>query len=74
MMKVIFEDRVIHDVETAFFNNAEDAYYHLYAKLAGTPKVVSVEHDEAGAEHFVIHNYIVRGQENVVFLEKRYAL
>lgn len=70
MIKVIFEDRVSHELETVSFPNAERAYFALTIKMAGAPKVVSLDFEPNGVMHFIFHDYILRGQKNEVFLEK----
>lgn len=70
MIKVIFEDRVSQEFETVSFPNAERAYFALAIKVAGAPKVVSLDFEPDGVMHFVFHNYIVRGRKEEIFLEK----
>lgn len=70
MIKVIFEDRVSNEIETESFPNADRAYFSLAIKLAGAPKVVSVNFEPNGTMHFVFHEYIVKGKKQEIFLEK----
>lgn len=70
MVRFIIEDRVLGDQQEVFFKDAADAYFRLFATLAGTPKVIDVTQDNQGITHFVIHKYIIRGEENKVLVEK----
>lgn len=69
MIKVIFEDRVSREYEKVSFPNADKAYFHLIVKLAGSPKVVSLDFEPNGTMHFVFHEYIVRGKKQEVFVD-----
>lgn len=70
-MKFIVDDRVLGRKDEVHFDNFQDAWCALYAKLCGSPKVVECTLDEEGYDYFIIHDYIVRGMKQEVFLEKK---
>lgn len=59
-MKFIVDDRVLGRKDEVHFDNFQDAWCALYAKLCGMPKVVECTLDDEGNDYFIIYDYVKR--------------
>lgn len=61
-MKFIVDDRVLGRKDEVHFDNFQNAWCWLYAKLCGSPKIVECTMNDEGDDYFIIHDYVKRSE------------
>lgn len=61
-MKFIVDDRVLGRKDETHFDNFQDAWCQLFARLCGCPKAISWTTNYDGDDVIIIHDYLKKSE------------